>query len=118
MYVTACRERRAVELGNSQYTEVGKGEREGEKASSHRIAGDLLQEVPVGSAADLQDPRELVDVVVAWEQDLPSEQLGHDAPDRPDVHLLVVVHPIQHDLRSPPVARGNIARHLVVCRAS
>ena len=118
----------------------------------HCVARDLLQELSVGSSTDLQDFGELVNVVVAREQNLPCQQFRHNAPHRPDVNcvvcvyvcvgghacvyvcvqlqngtaitkralntqtLFVIVHPIEHDLRSPPVARGNIACHLIICR--
>ena len=54
------------------------------------------------------------DTVSPRKEDLSSEQLRHDTTHRPHVHLLVIVHPVEHDLRSTPVPRCHVAGHLVV----
>lgn len=63
---------------------------------------------------ELCDDRELVDVVLAWEQGFSLEHLGKDASGTPDVNFDVVLLPGKHDLGRAVVSGRHIARHLRV----
>ena len=53
------------------------------------------------AAHDLADPFELVSLVLAGEEGLPSQQLRKDAADAPDVYLGAVICRPQDQLRWP-----------------
>ena len=55
-----------------------------------------------------------VDTVCTREQNLPSQQFCHDAPNGPNIHLHSIVHPVEHYLRSPPVSCGDVPSHLLI----
>lgn len=57
------------------------------------------------------------DTVRAGEQCPAGQQLRHDAADRPNVHRLVVVHPVEHNFGRPVPAGRDVAGHLVLGRA-
>lgn len=57
------------------------------------------------------------DTVRAGEERPAGQQFGHDAPDGPDVHRLVVVHPVEHDLRRPVPPGRHVTGHFVLRRS-
>ena len=65
----------------------------------------------------LSNDRELVDVVLSWEQRLALQHLGEDTSRRPDVNLDIVLLPCKHDLWRSVVSRRNITSHLWVLNA-
>ncbi len=54
---------------------------------------DARQRLLVGRAQDVQDLVELVDIVAALEEGAAAEELGEDAPDRPDIDCATVSNP-------------------------
>ena len=47
---------------------------------AHCVTGDLQQELPIGSAADLENLGQLVNVVTSRKQHLSRQELCHNAP--------------------------------------
>jgi hypothetical protein len=78
------------------------------------LAGDGLDDIVGRGAEELGDDRELVDVVLPWEERLALEHLGEDASGGPDVDRNVILLPGQHDLGGAVVARRDVAGHLGV----
>lgn len=81
---------------------------------THVLARDCVDHIIRGSAEELSDDGELVDVVLAREQRLALEHFCEDAAGAPDINLNVVLLPREHDLGGTVVPRGNVSGHLGV----
>ena len=67
---------------------------------------NFIQRFQGGRSDDVEDFRQLIDVIRAREERLENDQFSHDATDRPNVHFLIVPLPIDEHFRgSPPTAR-------------
>jgi hypothetical protein len=60
----------------------------------------------------LSDDRELVDVILSWEQGLAFQHLCEYASRTPDINLHIVLLPCEHNLGRSVVSRRDIAGHL------
>ena len=55
-------------------------------SQTHICAADLVEERITGFAHELHDLGQLFNVIVAREQCLARQQLGHDATNRPNIN--------------------------------
>jgi hypothetical protein len=60
----------------------------------------------------LGDDRELVYMILSWEERLALQHLCEDTPRTPDINLNIVLLPCEHDLRGSVISRGNVTSHL------
>ena len=65
-----------------------------------------------GRAQKLGDDRELVDVILPWEERLSLQHLRENASGTPNIYLDIVFLPCEHDLRGSVVSRRDITGHL------
>jgi hypothetical protein len=83
-------------------------------AKSYVLTGNCVDNIIWWRSQKLGDDRELVDMVLSWEEWLALQHLREDTPGTPDINLNIVFLPCEHNLRGSVVSRRDIAGHLGV----